>query len=52
MPPSVHGIFNDGVGRYDVAGEVRAYKVQEGVQNLFLVSIYSLHDVSFFGGDH
>ena len=52
MPPSVRGILNDGVGGYDVAGAVRAFEGQEGVQHLLLVSIYSLHSVSFFGGDH
>ena len=26
MPPSSHGIINDGVGGYDVSGVVRAYE--------------------------
>ena len=52
MPPSVRGILNDGVGEYDVAGAVRAFEGQEGVQHLLLVIISSLHAVSFFGGNY
>ena len=49
MPPSVCGIINGGVGGYDVNGAGRYYEVQEGVQNLILVIIYSLYDVALFG---
>ena len=49
MPPSVRVIRNDGVGGYGVTGVGRAYKGQERVQHLLLVSIYSLCGVSLFG---
>ena len=52
MPPSVCGTLNDGVGGYDVAGAVRDFEGQKGVQHLLLGSICSLQAVSFFGGDH
>ena len=52
MPPSVCGIFNDVVGLYDVSGSGRYYEVQEGVQHLLIVSIYSLYDVALFGHVH
>ena len=51
MPPSVRGIINDGVGGYDVAGVVRAYEVQEGIQHFLLDIISSLHAVSIFVGN-
>ena len=49
MSPSVLGIINDGVGGYDAARAGRDYEVQEGVQHLLLVSIFSLCAVSLFG---
>ena len=48
MHPSVRGIFNDGIGGYDVAVVRRSYEVQEEVQYLILVSIASLYNVALF----
>ena len=48
MPPSVHGMLNDGVGVYDATGAGRAYAGQEGFQHL-LVIISSLYAVALFG---
>ena len=48
MPPSVRVILNGGVGVYVVAGAGRCYEVQEVVQHILLVSMYSLYDVALF----
>ena len=48
MPPALHEILNGGAGGYDVSGLGRTCEVQEEVQHLFLVIIYSIYAVSLF----
>ena len=49
MHPSVRGIFNDGIGGYDVAVVRRSYEVQEEVQRLLWISISIIYAVDIFG---